>query len=80
MLGSILSIAGGLIGIVATWFIGRFIVNWLNKWYAMQDAAEIEKLKEQMATDLQKLSTQIKTQAQIEAEFEKEKIDGPTPR
>lgn len=79
MLGSILSIAGGLIGIVATWFIGRFLVNWLNRWYQIQDAAQIEKLKEQMAADLKKLSDQIKTQAEIEAEFEKGHPDGPAP-
>jgi membrane protein YqaA with SNARE-associated domain len=72
MLGSILSIVASVGGMVATWYIGRAALRWLQRYYTWRDTQKIEELKKQEQDQSQKADAEKKKQDQAEAEFEKQ--------
>ena len=59
MLTPILQILGGIVGMIAMWYISKMVANWVNVYNRAQDEKAITAAKQQAAHDAQTTQSTI---------------------
>lgn len=58
MTSTILTILGSILGILATWYVGKNLTKWLQAWRTKQQQGEVEDARNQAKQDNQQANSE----------------------